>query len=147
MRFERGDFGSYILVGDSGYRNTAYMATPFLNWQNRIENLYNESQIRTRNVVERSYGIIKRRFPILANTIQVNINTAQIIIVACAVLHNVAIDSNDVVPEDDNIIVHQPDVDADEHNVRANDNRNYENVRNELVANHFTTLLLGEEMQ
>lgn len=28
-QFERGDFGSYILVGDGGYRNSGYLCTPF----------------------------------------------------------------------------------------------------------------------
>lgn len=27
-RFEAGDFGRYILIGDSGYANTPYLATP-----------------------------------------------------------------------------------------------------------------------
>ena len=38
----------------------------------RPEILFNESQIRTRNVVERSYGVWKRRFPVLANGLRVS---------------------------------------------------------------------------
>lgn len=53
---ENGKFRQFILVGDSRYKNTAYLATPFLTCNNAIESLYNESQIRTRTCVERSYG-------------------------------------------------------------------------------------------
>lgn len=52
MRLERGDFGAYLLLGDSGYRLTHYLATPFLHVETAVQNLCNESQIRTRNVVD-----------------------------------------------------------------------------------------------
>lgn len=59
-RFEQGEFRNFILVGDSGYKNTAYLATPFLDTGgNAVRELYNQSQIRTRTCVERSYGILK----------------------------------------------------------------------------------------
>ena len=98
MQLERGDFGNFIIVGDSGYRNTKYLATPFLRCNTQIQALYNESQIRTRNVVERSYGVWKRRFPVLSMGLRVNISTVQLIIVACAVLHNIAIDAKETEP-------------------------------------------------
>lgn len=101
-RFERGDFEHFILIGDSGYANTWYLATPFTVNNNGIRDLqrvaYNRSIISTRNVVERSYGVIKRRFPVLAYGTRVKISTAQRIIVACAVLHNIAIDANEPMP-------------------------------------------------
>jgi len=46
---------------------------------------YNESLIRTRNTVERSYGVWKRWFPILATRINVKITSSQSIIVATTV--------------------------------------------------------------
>jgi hypothetical protein len=61
-----GNFENGVLAGDSGYPIKPYLITPLLNVRNRAENLFNESQIRTRNVVERSYGVWKRRFPALA---------------------------------------------------------------------------------
>jgi hypothetical protein len=54
--------------------------------------------IRTRNPVERSYGVWKRRFPILSNGINLNIAKVQRIIVATAVLHNIEIDNNEEDP-------------------------------------------------
>jgi hypothetical protein len=61
-----GNFGKGVLVGDSGYPIKPYLITPLLNVRNRAENLFNESQIRTINLVERSYGVWKRRFPAVA---------------------------------------------------------------------------------
>lgn len=50
------------------------MVTPVLNDHlTDAERLYNEAQVRTRNVVERQYGVWKQRFPILHIGI-VNIN-------------------------------------------------------------------------
>ena len=87
-RFENGEFGDSIIVADSGYANTKYMVTPLLNPRSREENLYNESQIRTRCCVERCYGVWKRRFPILSLGIRLSNRKVQAIIVATAVLHN-----------------------------------------------------------
>lgn len=59
---------------------------------------YNESLIRLRNTVERSYGVWKRRFPILDTGINVKILSSQSIIVATAVLHKIACIFNEKVP-------------------------------------------------
>lgn len=55
-----GTWGNSLIVADSGYANSRYIVTPFINPQNEIQELYNESIIRTRNQVERSYGVLKR---------------------------------------------------------------------------------------
>lgn len=52
-----GEFNGSLLVGDSGYPIKKYLITPLQHINNETENLFNESQIRTRNIVERSYGI------------------------------------------------------------------------------------------
>lgn len=97
-QLESGHFGKFIIVGDSGYTDTMYMATPLPNPVTNIELLYNESQIRTRNVVERSYGVLKRRFPVLSLGMRLHMETIKNIIVACAVLHNLCIDQRDRLP-------------------------------------------------
>jgi len=89
-QFERGEMGDAVLVGDSGYGIRKYLMTPFENPQGVGENRYNEAQTRTRNPVERTYGLWKRRFPILARGIHVKLQSVQSIIVATAVLHNIA---------------------------------------------------------
>lgn len=139
MRFERGDFGTYILVGDSGYRNTMYMATPFLNAETNLQNLYNESQTRTRNVVERQYGVLKRRFSVLSTGMKVRMETVQMIIVACAVLHNIAIDAREEVPPVE-IDGFEEMLDRAYIPVAVPRSRGNSCVRDILLANHFAHL-------
>lgn len=95
---ERGDHGDSIIVGDSGYALKKYLMTPFLNPASRGQELYNESQIRTRNCIERTNGVWKRRFPVLALGINVKLSTVESVIVATAVLHNIARHFGDQMP-------------------------------------------------
>ncbi|XP_022183435.1 uncharacterized protein LOC111042980 [Myzus persicae] len=84
-KFERGEMKDSILVGDSGYA-----LKTFLNPTVDGQNTYNEAQIRTRNAVERSYGVWKKRFPVLAVGINMKLESVESIIVATAVFHNIA---------------------------------------------------------
>ncbi|XP_018580381.1 putative nuclease HARBI1 [Anoplophora glabripennis] len=95
---ERGIYGDSLLVGDSGYPVRPYLMTPLHETRNEAEALYNESQIRTRNVVERTFGVWKRRFPALAMGLRLNIGTTQAVVVATAILHNIACNVNENVP-------------------------------------------------
>lgn len=72
--------------------------TPLLNPITRAERRYNFCHIRTRNVVERQYGVWKRRFPVLSSGLKLKVENALVIIVATAVLHNIAINNNDDEP-------------------------------------------------
>lgn len=87
-----------LIVADSGYANSLHIVTPFINPRNNIEELYNESIIRTRNPVERFYGVLKRKFPIISFGSRLKLETTQAVIVACCVLHNIAIDNNNTDP-------------------------------------------------
>lgn len=89
-RFERGDFEDYTLVGDSGYAIKNYLITPLSNPVTRQEQLFNESQIRTRNCIERTFGQWKRRFPILAFGIRLKVEKVEAVVIATAVLENIA---------------------------------------------------------
>lgn len=63
--FESGRFGNAIAIGDSAYKNTMHMATPFKPSRVNLspaEQLFQESIIRTRNIVERAFGVWKNRF-------------------------------------------------------------------------------------
>lgn len=51
---------------------------------------YNKSQARTRNSVERVFGIWKRRFPCLQMKLQIETDTSLTVITACAALHNLS---------------------------------------------------------
>lgn len=94
-RLENGDFGNALIVGDSGYAVKSYLMTPLSNPQLPVEHLYNESQIRTRNPIERCFGVLKRRFPVLALGIRLDAHKVEAIVIACAVLHNIACDRNE----------------------------------------------------
>ncbi|XP_016663902.1 putative nuclease HARBI1 [Acyrthosiphon pisum] len=75
-----GKWGNSLIVADSGYKNTSHIVTPFINPRGNIEELYNESIIRTRNPVERTYGVLKRRFPILSLGLRLKLTTSQTIL-------------------------------------------------------------------
>ncbi|KAH7940689.1 hypothetical protein HPB49_003554 [Dermacentor silvarum] len=53
--------------------------------------LYNKAHIKTRNSIERAFGVWKRRFPCLDMKLQHKPQNAARIITACAALHNVAL--------------------------------------------------------
>eukprot|EP00102_Acyrthosiphon_pisum_P019201 XP_016656411.1 PREDICTED: putative nuclease HARBI1 isoform X3 [Acyrthosiphon pisum] len=129
-------WGNSLIVADSGYANTKHIVTPFLNPQAGPENLYNESQIRTRNPVERCYGVLKRRFPVLSLGMRLQISNIQNVIIACSVLHNIAIDCNDVMPMDD---VQLPDELTELINEPTIENRQ-NNARTRLVNEYFSHL-------
>lgn len=107
-KFEKDEMQNCLSVADSGYAQCDFVMTlvgnpdPLINPASGITaaavDKYNESLIRTRNTVERSYGVWKRRFPILATGINVKITSSQSIIVATAVLHNIACEFKERIP-------------------------------------------------
>ncbi|XP_031353425.1 putative nuclease HARBI1 isoform X2 [Photinus pyralis] len=94
-RLETNEFGNSIILGDSGYAIKQYLITPLLNPHTEGEQLFNEAQIRSRNPIERLFGVWKRRFPILSLGIRLSLETTQSVIIACAVLHNIAQERNE----------------------------------------------------
>lgn len=77
---------NFLLLGDSGYEFTNCL----LSSCNCCKILY-ESQIRTRNTVQRSYGVWKRRFPVLALGMRLSNDRTKTVVTATAILHNLAI--------------------------------------------------------
>ncbi|XP_066583898.1 putative nuclease HARBI1 [Prorops nasuta] len=132
-RFENGEFGNAILLGDSGYPCLPYLLTPLQNPESPGEVLYNESLIRTRSMVERCFGVFGKMFPIL--TIGSRLRTpskTMTLIIACGILHNIS--RSTVEPEDINEVVYNrinSELDENLHN----DERRY------LIENYFTKLV------
>ena len=103
------------LLGDSGYPCRRYLLTPLASPNGPQEVAYNNSHIRTRNTIERAFGVLKRRFGYLGTTLRTHLDTTKAIIVACAVLHNVAV---------------QTRLDLEEEDMEANrDRNNIEHIR------------------
>lgn len=124
--------------------------TPLEQCSTAAENLYNESQIRTRNCVERLFGVWKRRFPSMAIGLEVSLQNSFPIIIATAVLHNIARRNGESTPPNDNTIMNLVSWEA----VLAQGNINNANVdavtiqrnnpthrrRNEIITNYFSQL-------
>lgn len=142
-KFIQGEMQDGILLGDNGYPCTKFLMTPLLQTHNHPEELYNESQIRTRNVIERAFGIWKRRFPILATGIRLSITTAQAIVVATAVLHNVARQMHNPEPPVDFDIIELIDaLENNENPIEVPDNARSDIARRVLIDTYFRRLVI-----
>ncbi|XP_036343191.1 putative nuclease HARBI1 isoform X2 [Rhagoletis pomonella] len=140
-RFEQNEFKECFLLGDSGYSVNKYMMTPLLHPSARAETLYNESQIRTRNCIERCFGVWKRRFPVLSLGLRLSQGTIMNIIVACGVLHNIARQNKDTYQfEEESLNVPEttaPFIDAEE---IANERQENNVVRSNLIRDYFSRI-------
>ncbi|KAF0753065.1 putative nuclease HARBI1 [Aphis craccivora] len=127
-------------VRDSGYALKPYMLTPILNQVGRIEMLYNESQIRTKNIIERCFGVWKRRFPVLLLGMRLQLRTVQAIIVATAILHNICRDMNEDLPEDnsDDVLNQLNEAEDMTETVHRHDDNGEDSItKNSLFYNYF----------
>ncbi|KAJ8910364.1 hypothetical protein NQ315_007475 [Exocentrus adspersus] len=136
-RMEQNDFNNGLLLGDSGYGVKSYILTPLLNpIITAAEHRYNQSHIRTRNIIERMFGVWKRRFPVLSLGLKLEIEVIQDVIVATTVLHNIARAENEELPEDEIGIEDVGDIpqpDPVQH--RGTDNA----VRQALIDDYFSS--------
>ncbi|XP_041983240.1 putative nuclease HARBI1 [Aricia agestis] len=98
QEFESGIYGQALLLGDNGYPLKNYLITSYLNPGTPAQERFNKSQIKTRNTVERQYGVIKRRFPALAMGLRIKLERACNVIIACCILHNICVDFGEDVP-------------------------------------------------
>lgn len=110
-----------FLLGDSGYACRSYLLTPFLTPQTEKERHYNAAHIKTRNVIERAFGILKKRFAILSIPVRTRLPNTKNIIVACVVLYNIAIINRLPLGEDVDVFENPefPQHLVDEHNQRG----------------------------
>ena len=85
-----------LLLGDSGYACRFYMMTPLLNPFTAKQVRYNYAHSKTRNKIERMFGVWKQRFRCLRIPIRTKLHNTLPIVVATACLHNHAIRRNDL---------------------------------------------------
>ncbi|XP_018569519.1 putative nuclease HARBI1 [Anoplophora glabripennis] len=122
-RYQEGIRNNYLL-GDSGYPIQPWLMTPILDAPpNTPQAVYNDRHIRTRNVVERGFGVWKARFRCLRKdrVLHYSHATAGRIIYACAVLHNICRKYNIQNELDANM---NDDEDGNDNYINANDNVN-----------------------
>ncbi|XP_049870553.1 putative nuclease HARBI1 isoform X2 [Pectinophora gossypiella] len=125
------------LVGDNGYPSLTFMLTPVRPAPEDAPTVrYNRAQIKTRNIVERTFGIWKRRFPCLQRGMGNKLTTVSNIIVACAVLHNLSIHLNDDIEETESTPTLE-EGNADPINELQNTESGFV-LRNSIIANYFT---------
>lgn len=147
-RLERQEFGNSLIVGDSGYGVKKYLITPLSNPTTAAENLFQESLVRTRNPVERCYGVWKRRFPVLATGIRLKKSVIESVIVATAVLHNIACYQREDVPPINDIQDEAINFVNGASNNPIVENRNSENrvTRNALISEYFQSIINNEHL-
>lgn len=93
LKFQSGELPilpGTVILGDSGYPLLPWLMTPVTDRGelSAAENAYNLSHCRTRNCIERCFGVLKRRWSIL-NDLRVNPTKASHVTVACCSLHNI----------------------------------------------------------
>ena len=92
--FEDGNlpFPGAVLLGDSAYALRPWLLTPFPGLPEGAKLRYNIAHVRTRNVIERAFGILKARFYCLKTGVRLKEPAeASNLIVACAILHNLCV--------------------------------------------------------
>ena len=100
--------GEHIL-GDSGYMLRKCLLTPFRQPVSISLENYNYAHKKTRVLIEQTFGRWKRRFHCLYGEIRMAPDKVCTIIIACAVLHNMAIDWKEPMLEDTAIDQHSID--------------------------------------
>ena len=94
VHLEDGGGGNGWLLGDRGYGIQPYLLTPFRpdDVSTPPQRRYQKAHTKTRNTVERAFGLWKARFRCLdvsGGTLQFNPDRCCTIITATAVLHNI----------------------------------------------------------
>jgi hypothetical protein len=95
--------GSYI-IGDSAYPLLPWMLTPYDTRDTHAKARYNKTQSSIRMIVERAFGKLQFRFIILQDLFIRDHKRASQIIYVCMLLHNMCIDDDDQVPDEDAIV-------------------------------------------
>ena len=76
--------------------------------------------MRTRNCIERAFGVLKRRLACLSIPVRTKLTTTKRIMMVCAILHNIAVDyripppgeEEPPVVEEEGVVGNLPDVAA-----------------------------------
>ncbi|XP_069128985.1 putative nuclease HARBI1 [Argopecten irradians] len=123
------------LLGDSGYPLRPWLLTPVAIPASKSDEMYNKSNMKTRNVVERSFGLLKSRFRCLhKSTGCIMFSPAKTckVVYVCFILHNLCIDNAVDPPE--NEIDPEPEPENIQYHGHLDDGRD---VRAHLIQQRF----------
>ena len=85
-----------MILGDAGYPNNDWIITPFSGLLDRPKERFNAAHVRTRNGVERCFGVLKHRFFSLQNRIRLqSLEQASKLVQCACIVHNMCISEND----------------------------------------------------
>ncbi|KAK3715217.1 hypothetical protein QZH41_018323 [Actinostola sp. cb2023] len=132
--FERGDIDGWLL-GDSGYPLKSWLLTPVSIPSTSGEERYNTTHKKTRNVVERAFGILKSRFRCLHKStgcLLFNPERSCKVIYVCFILHNMC--TNKKLPLHENVDV----VEEEEDNALHEEQQDGKSARESLIQLRFT---------
>lgn len=128
------------LIGDAGYPLQPWLLTPITDAPPRSpEGRYTACHVRTRNTIERCFGVLKQRFRCLLKHRVLHYShgmTAKIIYV-CAILHNMCVERNIELDGEEET---EDDENSDEDGVVENQNwyNAGRNIRNSLINQYFS---------
>ncbi|KAL5005679.1 hypothetical protein ScPMuIL_016837 [Solemya velum] len=141
QEFENGDIQS-ILLSDSAYTCHSYMLTPLSNSATPEEERYNQAQKRTRRIIEQAFRVWKRRFRCVGDrtSLRCKLQLNMVLVVTTACLHNLAIQRQDPMPDDEDadndvapVLFQQPP--AENNRLDANNHGNI--FRQRFIRQHF----------
>ncbi|KAJ8305567.1 hypothetical protein KUTeg_016163 [Tegillarca granosa] len=109
---QHGGFDRGIILGDAGYPCKPFLMTPYRCADTPQKQLFNNRHCKTRCMIERAFGVWKRRFHVLHSEIRMKPTKVCKIIIACAVLHNIAIELKEplIDADDEYVELEQPNV-------------------------------------
>ena len=128
----RRPFPGAIILGDSAYPLRDWLISPFPGDPEGAKLRFNVAHIKTRNTIERCFGVLKNRFYSLKTGLRVkDMEVAGKLVVCAAVLHNLCLNHGDTMEEED-LDGNQPPQDLPD----AADGPNQEGRRQQLLR-HF----------
>ena len=105
-----------LLLGESGYPLRPWLLTPVLISTSPQEVGYNEAHMKTRNIIESSFGLLKSCFRCIDTS-----GGTRPIVIAVVVLHNLCIIHHLPLPENNNIPLDREHIDRQPYAGRLND--------------------------
>ena len=96
----------FMIVADSAYTSTEFVL-PAIKQQSANtpkKSRFNKKHVSTRNVIERSFGVLKRRWQCLLSAMELNLLNVVDVISACFILHNICIDRNEPLDDEEQLV-------------------------------------------